>query len=70
MEDFPPNRLQEMAEAILRGERADPRRYAMLLAVDSANIGREFVRSAIEREENENERVRKLLEGTGAGDGG
>jgi len=61
MPEFPPNRLQEMAEAYLRGDRVDPRKYAMLLAVDTANIGRDFVRSAIEREEVENERCRKFL---------
>jgi len=66
MPEFPPNRLQEMAEAYLRGEHVDPRKYDMLLAVDTANIGRDFVRDAIDREEAENERFRRLI----ARDGG
>ena len=65
MDGFPPNRLQDMAEAYLRGEQVDPRRYAMMLAVDAANIGRDFVKSAIEREEAEDERYGKFLKGDG-----
>ena len=63
MPEFPPNRLQEMAEAYLRGDQVDPRVYAIMLAVDTANIGRDFVKAAIAREEDENERLRGLLAG-------
>lgn len=66
---LPPNRFGEMVEAMMRGDQVDARKYAVLQANDMVELGREFVRSAIEREDAADEQIRRLLDGN-AGDGG
>ena len=57
---FPPNRVMQARELLEKGEPVDPKRLALLQALDLVIVGREFVEDAIRRHEEADEAFRPL----------
>lgn len=64
---FPPSRLEQVLNAVEKGERVDPQKVATLQALDLVLAGRQFVEAAIKREEEADDRATKPFLGGRAG---